>query len=253
VVETRGTGRVDGGLSLAACLAGSDAYNLVHSYSLPLGLLFLGVTVANRLVPLALIWVAHISFARLLGFVSRRLEREPLERLEKARVGRLLAQPKSPREAEEIRAYVSSVRNRQASLDDPLSATGFQQWAVWSLSQADRIACPVWQFQNGSRPRLRHANGGLYWEAPANWCDDFVGSVIAVSDHSTLRGLHNSLHDSSLPTQPPACKLLIYKYGEMSEWFKEHAWKAIRATCFEQQRNTSTRNQFNDFPQQDTR
>jgi len=40
----------------------------------------------------------------------RRLERERLEQLEKARVGRLLAQAKSLREAEEIRAYVSAVR-----------------------------------------------------------------------------------------------------------------------------------------------
>jgi hypothetical protein len=69
----------------------------------------------------------------------RRLERERLERLEKARVGRLLTQAKSLREAEEIRAYVSAVRERQAALDDPLSATGFQQWADWALSQADRI------------------------------------------------------------------------------------------------------------------
>jgi hypothetical protein len=68
-----------------------------------------------------------------------RLERERLERLEKARVGRLLAQARSLREAEEIRAYVSAVRERQASLDDPLSATGFQQWTEWALSQADRI------------------------------------------------------------------------------------------------------------------
>jgi hypothetical protein len=43
------------------------------------------------------------------------------------------------REAEEIRAYVSAVRERQAALDEPLSATGFQQWADWALSQADRI------------------------------------------------------------------------------------------------------------------
>ena len=27
---------------------------------------------------------------------------------------------------------------------------------------------PVWQLQNSSRRRLRHANGGLYWEAPAD-------------------------------------------------------------------------------------
>jgi hypothetical protein len=69
----------------------------------------------------------------------RRVERERLERLEKARVGRLLAQAKSLREAEEIRAYVSAVRQRQSAIDDPLSATEFQQWADWALSQADRI------------------------------------------------------------------------------------------------------------------
>jgi len=70
---------------------------------------------------------------------QRRLEREWLARLEKARVGRLLAQAKSLREAEEIRAYVSAVRDRQAALDDPLGAAEFQQWADWALSQADRI------------------------------------------------------------------------------------------------------------------
>jgi hypothetical protein len=69
----------------------------------------------------------------------RRLERERLDRLEKARVGRLLAQARSLREAEEIRAYVSAVRQRQAGLDDSLSATGFQRWADWALGQADRI------------------------------------------------------------------------------------------------------------------
>lgn len=59
-------------LSLAAYLAGPRAgatvYNLAHSYSLPLGLLLLGTTVAGRLVPFALIWVAHISFDRCLAF-----------------------------------------------------------------------------------------------------------------------------------------------------------------------------------------
>ena len=33
-----------------------------------LGLLLLGTTVAGRFIPLALIWLAHISFDRLLGF-----------------------------------------------------------------------------------------------------------------------------------------------------------------------------------------
>lgn len=69
----------------------------------------------------------------------RRLERERLERLEKARVGRLLAQARAFREAQEIRAYVSAVRGLQATLDNPLSEAGFQHWADWALSQADRI------------------------------------------------------------------------------------------------------------------
>jgi hypothetical protein len=34
----------------------------------------------------------------------------------------------------------------------------------------------------------------------------------------------------------------------MSEWLKEHAWKAIPATLTEQHRNTSSRIQFNDLP-----
>jgi hypothetical protein len=67
------------------------------------------------------------------------LNGERLERFEKARVGRLLAQARSVGEAEEIRAFVSAVRERQAALDDSLSATGFQQWADWALGQADRI------------------------------------------------------------------------------------------------------------------
>ena len=31
------------------------------------------------------------------------------------------------------------IGSREAALDHPLSATGFQQWADWALSQADRI------------------------------------------------------------------------------------------------------------------
>jgi hypothetical protein len=36
----------------------------------------------------------------------------------------------------------------------------------------------------------------------------------------------------------------------MSEWLKEHAWKAKRATFTERRRNVSSRNRFNDFPPQ---
>jgi hypothetical protein len=101
----------------------------------------------------------------------RRLERERLERLEKARVGRLLAQAKALREAQEIRAYVSAVRDRQATLDDPLSEAEFQDWAVWALSLADRID-PVlsgsfgrfkWTIEAGRRRLILEGGGG--------WCD----------------------------------------------------------------------------------
>jgi hypothetical protein len=59
-------------LSLVAYVAGprmgARTYNAVHSYSLPLGLLLVGTTLEGRLSPLALIWLAHISFDRALGF-----------------------------------------------------------------------------------------------------------------------------------------------------------------------------------------
>jgi hypothetical protein len=69
----------------------------------------------------------------------RRLERERLERPEKARVGRLLAQAKALREAQEIGAYVSAVRDLQSRAENPLGEAGFQDWADWAFSQADRI------------------------------------------------------------------------------------------------------------------
>jgi hypothetical protein len=41
-----------------------------------------------------------------------------------------------------------------------------------------------------------------------------------------------------------ARKLLILN-GEMSEWLKEHAWKAIMASITERHQNTSLRIRFN--------
>ena len=41
------------------------------------------------------------------------------------------------------------------------------------------------------------------------------------------------------------------KVGEMSEWLKEHAWKAISYTLTERHRNTSWRNRFSDLALQD--
>jgi len=35
--------------------------------------------------------------------------------------------------------------------------------------------------------------------------------------------------------------------GEMSEWLKEHAWKATRVSRIEQHQDTATPNRFNDF------
>jgi hypothetical protein len=36
--------------------------------------------------------------------------------------------------------------------------------------------------------------------------------------------------------------------GEMSEWLKEHAWKAISARLTERHQNTSSRNRFKNLP-----
>jgi hypothetical protein len=69
----------------------------------------------------------------------RRLEREHLERLERARVARLLTQARALRDAQEIRAYVAAVRQLQPSLESPLSDAELEAWAAWALSQADQI------------------------------------------------------------------------------------------------------------------
>lgn len=53
---------------LAGSRAGAAAYNLAHSYTLPLGLLMFGLTGAPEILPFALIWLAHISADRLTGF-----------------------------------------------------------------------------------------------------------------------------------------------------------------------------------------
>jgi uncharacterized membrane protein YkvA (DUF1232 family) len=38
-----------------------------------------------------------------------------------------------------LRRVLLRVCNQESAIDDPLSATEFQQWADWALSQADRI------------------------------------------------------------------------------------------------------------------
>lgn len=69
----------------------------------------------------------------------RRLERERLERLEKARVARILSQARALKEAQEIRAYVAAVQDLQSTLDNPLNETEPQHWVAWSLAQANGI------------------------------------------------------------------------------------------------------------------
>ena len=83
-------------------------------------------------------WVTSAEIAeeeRRKEAERRRIERERLERLEKARVGRLLVQAQALSEAQEIREYVSAVRDRQGALDDPLTEAGFQDWADWALTR----------------------------------------------------------------------------------------------------------------------
>jgi len=58
---------------------------------------------------------------------------------EKARVDRLLSEAKALREAEEIRAYVASVRKLNENSMDPVSEDDLTNWALWALEQADRI------------------------------------------------------------------------------------------------------------------
>lgn len=54
---------------LAGTRAGARAYNLAHTYAAPAVLALLGwVAGAPWLIPLALIWVAHIGMDRALGY-----------------------------------------------------------------------------------------------------------------------------------------------------------------------------------------
>jgi hypothetical protein len=67
-----------------------------------------------------------------------------------------------------------------------------------------------------------------------------------VSDRKTLKGVTQF----AFFLLSRDCKLLTLN-GEMSEWLKEHAWKAISVMPTKRHRNTSSRNQFNDLPPQD--
>ena len=52
---------------------------------------------------------------------------------------------------------------------------------------------------------------------------------------------------------PDRSQVVDSKDGEMSEWLKEHAWKAKRAIGKERHRNTSPHSQFNDLSSLDAR
>lgn len=70
---------------------------------------------------------------------AEKAECERRIREEKARVDRLLSEAKALREAEEIRAYVASVRKLNENDKDPVSEAELRDWAQWALEQADRI------------------------------------------------------------------------------------------------------------------
>ncbi|NIP81670.1 MAG: DUF4260 family protein [Gemmatimonadetes bacterium] len=57
---------------LAGPRTGAGAYNLVHLYLWPAGLLVLGISGAPWALPPAAIWAAHIGLDRALGFGLKR-------------------------------------------------------------------------------------------------------------------------------------------------------------------------------------
>ena len=80
-----------------------------------------------------------IEEARKRKEEEERLERERLIRLENARVDRLLSDASSLRQAEEIRAYVESVRNMNKRQKPSIGTEDLEVWAEWAIKQADRI------------------------------------------------------------------------------------------------------------------
>lgn len=70
---------------------------------------------------------------------AERKERERIAAIEQARIDRLLGEADSLRKAQDIRAYVQSVRATGASLPVPVPESELSAWATWALAQADRI------------------------------------------------------------------------------------------------------------------
>jgi hypothetical protein len=70
------------------------------------------------------------------------LEREELEhrqRLEQARIDRLLDEAESLRRATDIRADVAAVKAAVANETSSISAEKMQRWSKWALAEADCI------------------------------------------------------------------------------------------------------------------
>jgi len=70
---------------------------------------------------------------------EERRERERQLKLEQERIERLLGEASAFRQAADIRAFVESVRTASVSATDPLPQDKVEAWAVWALSEADRI------------------------------------------------------------------------------------------------------------------
>jgi len=75
---------------------------------------------------------------------KRRAEEERQRRarqakLEKARVDSLIGQAHALEEARQIRAYVTAVRELNATASEPMTAEELESWSGWALAQAERI------------------------------------------------------------------------------------------------------------------
>ncbi len=69
---------------------------------------------------------------------AERAERERIQKLEKARIDRLLGQAAAFEQAAVIRKYVEAVHNAISELSNP-PAEKFDAWSRWALAEADRI------------------------------------------------------------------------------------------------------------------
>ena len=80
-----------------------------------------------------------IEEARKRKEEEERKEREQRIREERMRVERLLGEAAAFRQANDIRAYVTLVRETSRSSAEPVSQEELEAWAAWALAQADRI------------------------------------------------------------------------------------------------------------------